>query len=171
MAWVPNDWEDEPRPSRGARGSLGHFVEHLVCNPKIKGLKILLKIKPTPCKKCKNQHKIQGAQSVSGFVPLNEQKKEEKWGFREVWVTVRRNKNGGMGRIGGPTKALWRRGDVSVVVGRCLGGGIIGRREEGCTAVGVKMKGEKGKGDLKGSHEMPKMHVIERTRCVRSHSC
>jgi hypothetical protein len=37
--------------------------------------------------------------------------------------------------------------------------------------VGEKMKGEKGKGDLKGSREKPKTHAIERTGCVRSHSC
>jgi hypothetical protein len=51
-------------------------------------------------------------------------KKEEKWGFGEVWVTVRRNKNGGMRRNGGPAEALRRRGDVAVAVGMCLGGGI-----------------------------------------------
>jgi hypothetical protein len=37
--------------------------------------------------------------------------------------------------------------------------------------MGEKM-GKKGKNsDLKGSSEEPKTHAIERTKCVRSHSC
>jgi hypothetical protein len=38
------------------------------------------------------------------------------------------------------------------------GGGLYGR--------GGEMKGEEGKGDLKGSHEEPKTHAIECTGCV-----
>jgi hypothetical protein len=60
-----------------------------VCNLKIKGFGTLSKIKPTPLQTIKTKHRIQGAQSVSGFMPLNEQKlQKKKWGFGVVWVIV-----------------------------------------------------------------------------------
>jgi hypothetical protein len=58
-------------PSRHAGGSLGLFVEHLVCTLKTKGLKTPSQINPTPCKKRLSKHKQQKAQSVDGFVPFD----------------------------------------------------------------------------------------------------
>jgi hypothetical protein len=60
---------------------LGNFTEHLVGNFQNKGLRTPTKFNPTPCKNKQNQPNKQGAQSVSGFVPLNNQKKKKKIGF------------------------------------------------------------------------------------------
>jgi hypothetical protein len=95
---------------------------------------------------------------------------------KKVWVTVRRNENGGMGINGRPSE-----GGGGAEVPRWCGGGDesdgwrwdldireFGRREmreKGGGAVRWWGRNEKGKGesDLKGSREELKTHVIERT--------
>jgi hypothetical protein len=62
-------------PSRHDGGSLGQFVEHLVCSPNSKGLRTLLKLIPTPCKTEEKSTQTQGAQSKNGFVPFDLNKK------------------------------------------------------------------------------------------------
>jgi hypothetical protein len=66
---------------------------------------------------------------VSGFVPLNEQIKEEKLGFWGDLGYGEKQRNGGNGCemdgrqwCGG--EWWWRRG-AAVVMGRCLGGGFF----------------------------------------------
>jgi hypothetical protein len=118
---------------------------------------------------------------VSGFVPLNDQKRKTNRGFGEIWVTVRKMEIGVIGRPmmggGGAEVPRW-----------CGGGdGSDGwrwdldfrefrqreMREKGGGAVrrGEKMGEKRRNSDLKGSHEKPKTHVIERIKCVLSHSC
>jgi hypothetical protein len=99
-----------------------------VCTLKTKGLRTLLQINPTPLQNVKIQHRIQGAQSMSGFVPLNEHKKEEKLGFwGDLGYGEKKRKKlemRVMGVNGRPAEVLRRRGDVVVAVEWCLGGGI-----------------------------------------------
>jgi hypothetical protein len=64
---------------------LGLFVEHLVCDPKIKGLETPFKQAQPPAKMSQNQHQINGAQSKSGFVPKNYEKIGEKLKILEKW--------------------------------------------------------------------------------------
>jgi hypothetical protein len=58
---------------------LGIFVEHLVCNPKIKGLETPFKSPQLPAKTKNNQSQQQWAQSKSGFVPKINETNGEKW--------------------------------------------------------------------------------------------
>jgi hypothetical protein len=86
---------------------LGNFTEHLVGNFQNKGLRTPTKFNPTPCKNKQNQPNKQGAQSVSGFVPLNNQKKKKKLGF---WGDV----------VFGEKEWKWGNGDK-----RRAGGGAV----------------------------------------------
>jgi hypothetical protein len=83
---------------------LGPFIEHLVGTSKAKGLRTPSQLNPTPCKQTIIQHNTKGAQSVSGFVPLNDKKRNQKCG---IWGVVglgeKKNGNGEMGLA----EALW----------------------------------------------------------------
>jgi hypothetical protein len=65
----PRGLRSRTLPSRHAGGSLGLFVEQLVCTSKTKGLKTPSQINSTPYKNTQNQPNKQVAQSVSGVVP------------------------------------------------------------------------------------------------------
>jgi hypothetical protein len=135
-----------------------------VCAPKIKGLRTLLKLSPTPCKNEAQPTPNNWAQFKSGIVPkINQKMKKKKmedlkvkWVFR--WVG---DKIGNLGFwVAGGGWVRWRMagGDV-LVVGEVMGGdglvdfGFLGRRvtDKGfrgvCTAVWEKW-GKRGGGNV-----------------------
>jgi hypothetical protein len=107
---------------------LGQSVEHLVCAPKIKGWRTLLKIKSNPLQSIKNLTQNQGVQSKSGLVPLIEQKIKKNGGFLgEMGFGLVGDKMGNLGFwVAGGGWVRWRRagGGVSVVGEVDAGGGL-----------------------------------------------
>jgi hypothetical protein len=108
---------------------LGQFVEHLVCAPKIKGLRNLLKNAQPPVKTNKNQHKIKGHNPREELCLLFEQKIKQFGGFMQKlgfgWVG---DKMGNLGIwVAGGEWVWWRMaGDGVAVVGEVVGGGWCG---------------------------------------------
>jgi hypothetical protein len=77
------------------------FVEHLVCNPKLKGLKTLFKSNPTPCKNRLSTHNSKRQNRWKDLCLLIQRKKGQKWwNFGGEWVSVERRENGEMGLFG-----------------------------------------------------------------------
>jgi hypothetical protein len=85
----PRGLRSRTLPSRHAGGSLGLFVEQLMCTPKTKGLRTLFKINPTPCKKKKTNTTIH-AHSVFTVCACNKQKKLKKIGVLGSFEIVRK---------------------------------------------------------------------------------
>jgi hypothetical protein len=85
QALDPRGPRRRPLASMHYGGWLRLFVEHLVCDPKIKGLETPFKQPQSPAKNAQNQHQNNGAQSKSGFVPKNYEKNEEKLKILEKW--------------------------------------------------------------------------------------
>jgi hypothetical protein len=81
---------------------LGQFVEHLVCIPKIKGLRTLLKNAQPPAKTNKNQHRIKGHNPREDLCLLIEQKIKQFGGFfGEIGFRVGWGQNGKSEILGG----------------------------------------------------------------------
>jgi hypothetical protein len=97
-----------------------------VCAPKIKGLRTLLKLSPTPCNSQKTQHRIKGHNPRVDLCPLIEQKIKKFGGFLEKlgfgWVG---DKMGNLGIwVATSEWVRWRMaGDGVAVVGEVVGGG------------------------------------------------
>jgi hypothetical protein len=131
---------------------LGPFIEHLVGTSKAKGLRTPSQLNPTPYKQTIIQHNTKGAQSVSGFVPLNDKKRNQKCG---IWGVVglgeKKKWKWGNGAGGGAVVAQWRCGVMEEGGWRWNGGwvglGVMEMREkvgQVCTAQ-KKMRGRRGK--------------------------
>jgi hypothetical protein len=79
--------------------------------PEYKGFENPLQMSLTAAKTVHNQHSNNGAQSVDGFVPKNNEKNGERWGlwekmgFRILGKKWKNGENGGKWMVGGGSTA------------------------------------------------------------------
>jgi hypothetical protein len=86
------------------------FVEHLVCDPEIKGLETPFKQAQPPAKKCTKPTPNNGAQSKSGFVPKNYEKNGKNGEFlMKLGFGVYMEKMGNGGNLVAGDGCKWRR--------------------------------------------------------------